>query len=208
MTIWYKDPVSFFDINNMLIFFPTSEMDYAAKLNSIMRFVLYVSIILYSLKNDMKVFTLSLVVGIIIYIMYTVEEEKEKYISDYGGASKYDDGKLDIDDDDEYANKECTKPSKENPFMNVMMNEYTENPKRKKACKLTNKVNDYIDEYFNDNLYRSIDDIYNKNASERQYYTMPATEIPNNQDEFAQWLYGNSEKTCKEGNGLKCKYFS
>lgn len=208
MTIWYKDPVSFFDINNMLLFYPTSEMDYAAKLNSIMRLVLYVSIILYSLKNDMKVFTLSLVVGIIIYIMYTVEEEKEKYISDYGGASKYDDGKLDIDDDDEYANKECTKPSKENPFMNVMMNEYTENPKRKKACKLTNKVNNYIDEYFNDNLYRSVDDIYNKNASERQYYTMPATEIPNNQDEFAQWLYGNSEKTCKEGNGLKCKYFS
>ena len=87
------------------------------------------------------------------------------------------------------------------------MNEYAENPKRKKACKINNKVNEYIDQYFNEDLYRSVDDIYNKNASERQYYTMPVTEIPNNQDKFAQWLYGNDEKTCKEGNLLKCKYF-
>ena len=168
-----------------------------------MRLVLYISIILYSLKNDLKVFIILIVAAIVIYIMYTMDENKEKYITDKDMYERYG-----IENDDENEIETCTKPTRENPFMNVTMNEYAENPKRDKACKLNNKVNEYIDQYFNEDLYRSVDDIYNKNASERQYYTMPVTEIPNNQDKFAQWLYGNDEKTCKEGNLLKCKYFS
>lgn len=202
MTIWYNDIVNFFDINNMLMFYPTSDMEYSEKLNSIMRLTLYITIILYSLKNDLKLFILLIVAGIVIYIMYTMDENKEKYITNKDMYEKYG-----IEDDDDEIEK-CTKPTRENPFMNVTMNEYVENPKREKACKINNKVNEYIDQYFNEDLYRSVDDIYNKNASERQYYTMPVTEIPNNQDKFAQWLYGNEDKTCKEGNLLKCKYFS
>ena len=199
MTIWYKDPVKFFDINNMLMFYPTSEMVYTEKLNATLRLVLYITIIMYAFQNDVKVFTLLLFVGIILYIMYIVEEDKERYEDSY---VRVDDTYVEDND------KECTRPTKDNPFMNVTMNEYTENPKRNRACKMTNQVNNYIDKYFNEDLYKSIDDIYNKNSSERQYYTMPSTEIPNNQDEFANWLYGNDEKTCKEGNLLKCKYFS
>jgi hypothetical protein len=203
MTIWYKDIVDFFDINNVMVFYPTSEMEYHEKLNSIMRMVLYLCIVLYSLKNDFKVFILFIVVGIVTYILYTLDDNKEKYLDDTFDYGVYE------EDEREMENmRSCTKPTRENPFMNVMMNEYVENPERRKACKINKKVNKYIDNYFNEDLYRSVDDIYNKNASERQYYTMPSTEIPNNQDEFAQWLYGINEKTCKEGNGLKCKYFS
>ena len=82
MTIWYNDIVNFFDINNMLLFYPTSDMEYSEKLNSIMRLILYITIILYSLKNDLKVFILLIVAGIVIYIMYTMDENKEKYITD------------------------------------------------------------------------------------------------------------------------------
>ena len=32
---------------------------------------------------------------------------------------------------------------------------------------------------------------------------MPNTTVPNNQGDFAQWLYG-VPKTCKEGNGNQC----
>ena len=204
MTIWYNYIVNFFDINNMLLFYPTSDMEYSEKLNSIMRLILYITIILYSLKNDLKVFIILIVAGIVIYIMYTMDEHKEKYISNHQDNTYREYGLDDYDDKIEH----CTKPTRDNPFMNVTMNEYVENPKREKACKINNKVNEYIDQYFNEDLYRSVDDIYNKNASERQYYTMPVTEIPNNQDKFAQWLYGNEDKTCKEGNLLKCKYFS
>jgi hypothetical protein len=205
MTIWYKDIVNFFDINNVLVLYPSSEMEYSEKLNSIMRVVLYITIILYSLMNDTKVFILLIIVGAVVYLMYEVEENKEKYL-EKDRYARYD--KDEYMKETETYNRVCTQPTKDNPFMNVTMNEYQENPKRGKACKIDKKVNEYINDYFNEDLYRSVDDIYNKNASERQYYTMPVTEIPNNQDKFAQWLYGNDDKTCKEGNGLKCKYFS
>nr|QOI90449.1 hypothetical protein HWQ62_00313 [Pyramimonas orientalis virus] len=203
MAIWYKDIVDFFNINNVLVFYPTSEMEYHEKLNSIMRMVLYLSVILYTLKNDIKVFILFIVVGIVTYILFSLDENKEKYLDDKFEYGEYEEDEKELDE-----MRKCTMPNKDNPFMNVMMNEYVDNPKRKKACKINKTVDKYIDTYFNEDLYRSIDDIYNKNASERQYYTMPVTEIPNNQDKFAQWLYGIDEKTCKEGNGLKCKYFS
>jgi hypothetical protein len=205
MTIWYKDIVNFFDINNVFVLYPSSEMEYSEKLNSIMRVVLYITIILYSLMNDTKVFILLIIVGAVVYLMYEVEENKEKYL-EKDRYARYD--KDEYMKETETYNRVCTQPTKDNPFMNVTMNEYQENPKRGKACKIDKKVNEYINDYFNEDLYRSVDDIYNKNASERQYYTMPVTEIPNNQDKFAQWLYGNDDKTCKEGNGLKCKYFS
>ena len=48
-----------------------------------------------------------------------------------------------------------------------------------------------------------IDDIYSKYNSQRQFYTMPNTSIPNKQKEFALWLY-NRGPTCKEGNGYQC----
>ena len=201
-SIWFKDPINFFDINNMLIFLPTTDMVYTEKLNAVMRLVLYICIILYAIQNDVKVFMLVMIVGVIIYILYNVEEDREKYMNEYKSVDKYDENEY------EDRQEECTKPSKENPFMNVMMDEYTKNPQRKKACKMTKQIDNYIDEYFNDGLYKSIDDIYNKNSSERQYYTMPSTEIPNDQDNFARWLYRDEEKTCKEGNLLKCKYFS
>ena len=46
-------------------------------------------------------------------------------------------------------------------------------------------------------------DIFGKNNSQRQFYTMPVTTIPNNQTQFANWLY-KTEPTCKENNGESC----
>ena len=194
MEIWYRDFFTFIDVKHMLIFYPTSDMSYNEKLNSVVRLSMYTSLVLYSFYNDSRMFFLFFLTCLITYMMSYYEENKERYVVE------------DPEEQEEYVER-CTKPTRENPFMNVLMHEYTENPKRGKACNLKG-VDKYVDEYFDDNLYRSIDDIYNKNASDRQYYTMPYTEIPNDQDRFAQWLYGIEDKTCKEGNGLKCKYFS
>ena len=48
-----------------------------------------------------------------------------------------------------------------------------------------------------------MNDIYNNRNSQRQYYTMPNTQIPNDQTSFARWLYA-TPPSCKEGNGLQC----
>jgi hypothetical protein len=198
MDIWYNDFNSFFDINNLLIYFPTSDMVYIEKLNTILRLSMYISILLFAVLNDRRAFFLVIIVAIITYILYSVENNQEEY------------REIDYDrviNKEQYTEETCTKPTMENPFMNVMMNEYQENPKRGKACDV-DQVKEYVDDYFENTLYRSVDDIYNKDSSTRQYYTMPNTNIPNDQEGFANWLYKIPEKTCKEGNGEKCKYFS
>lgn len=198
MDIWYDDLNSFFNINNLLIYFPTSDMVYIEKLNTILRLSMYISILLFAVLNDRRAFFLVIIVAIITYILHSVENSHEEY-------REIDDTKVLLNEN--YVEEKCTKPTMQNPFMNVTMNEYQENPKRGRACDV-DQVKNYVDDYFENTLYRSVDDIYNKDSSTRQYYTMPNTNIPNDQEGFANWLYRIPEKTCKEGNGEKCKYFS
>jgi hypothetical protein len=58
-------------------------------------------------------------------------------------------------------------------------------------------------EYFNNDLYRNTDDIFNKENSQREFYTMPVNSIINDQTKFAEWCY-KTPPTCREGNGIQC----
>ena len=88
--------------------------------------------------------------------------------------------------------------------MNVLMSDYIENPNREPACPLDEEIKEKIEESFNFNLYKGLneDDLFNRNNSQRQFYTNPATTIPNDQTSFANWLYKTSP-TCKE-NTIGC----
>ena len=99
--------------------------------------------------------------------------------------------------------KKCTEPTRDNPFMNFMLSDYSDEPNRSKACSsnVNNEleikdINQKIDLNFNYNLYKDIDDIFEKKNSQRQFYTMPNTDNPNDQKSFAEWLYKIPE-TCK-----------
>jgi hypothetical protein len=62
-----------------------------------------------------------------------------------------------------------------------------------------------MDEMFNHNLFKDVNDVFGKMNSQRQFYTMPNTTIPNAQDDFAKWLYANP-KTCKEDQEFCLRY--
>lgn len=96
----------------------------------------------------------------------------------------------------------CTKPTKDNPFMNYMISDYKDEPNKLKAC--TN-VEKEIDDNFNHNLYKDIDDLFEKKNSQRQFYTMPNTQNPNDQKAFAEWLYKIPE-ICKTDQEHCLKY--
>jgi hypothetical protein len=88
-------------------------------------------------------------------------------------------------------------PTTENPFMNI--NLITDNKEKEPAPASWNnqKIKEEIEDKFGYNLYRDVGDLYGKSNSQRQYYTMPSTTIPNNQTSFAKWCYGVGP-TCKE----------
>lgn len=195
--IWYNNISNLFEVDKLMNFFPNEEMSLEEKLNSALRFTLYFSVIVYLVNRTFYVFYLVLIMAGITYIVYSANQ-KENFLND----------------DDEYLisslkktakSGRCSVPQKTNPFMNVLMNDYVHNPKRPEACDVSKPVVEKkVKQYFENDLYMNIDDVFNKNSSYRQFYTTPSTTIPNDQEGFAKWLYFSEDKTCKEGNTQKC----
>lgn len=101
------------------------------------------------------------------------------------------------------ANKhQCRRPSVDNPFMNPLTNDFgTENVPQ--ACNVEDEeIKNEAVNFFNEDLYRDLDDLWDKKNSQRQWYTLPSTKVPNDQINFAKWCY-SMPATCKE-NQTNC----
>jgi hypothetical protein len=100
---------------------------------------------------------------------------------------------------------DCRVPNKDNPFMNPSLHDYGSNQSPPKSCPSYNNVGVQrrVEELFNKDLYRDVTDVFGKQNSQRQFYTVPGSQIPNDQGSFAQWLYG-TPPSCKEGNQVAC----
>ena len=104
-----------------------------------------------------------------------------------------------------YQNETCRKPTRDNPFMNPNTVDYN-NDDQPVAC---NSDDDDIKEgektNFNLDLYRDVSDLFDIKNSQRQFYTLPNTSIPNNQTEFANWLY-KTDNMCKVNQQTCLRY--
>lgn len=103
----------------------------------------------------------------------------------------------DVDEIDEFNKNTCKKPTTDNPFMNPNITNYN-NGDQPVACNSQDEdINEKVKTSFNHNLFRDVGDLWEKGNSQRQFYTMPNTSVPNNQKEFAEWCW-KVPKTCKE----------
>ena len=104
-----------------------------------------------------------------------------------------------LDDIREYSKNSCIRPTENNPFMNPSTNDFN-NPEKIDGIVACNTDDDEIidkdiDDKFNADLYRDIDDVYNKKNSQRQFFTIPQS-VPNDQEAFGRWCY-KFPATCK-----------
>lgn len=82
-------------------------------------------------------------------------------------------------------------PSQNNPFMNVPISDYD---RRQTYGRSESECGEKCKKNFYKSLFRTADDaLWNRSSSERQFYTTPNTSVPNEQNKFAQWLYGNNQ---------------
>ena len=101
---------------------------------------------------------------------------------------------------DSHKGQLCQLPNANNPYMNVLVSDYSARPERPPAC---TDANDKIETNFNIHLYRNVNDIWDKNNSQRQFYTNPATTIPNDRDSFMKWCW-KTTAVCKDGDQEAC----
>lgn len=194
--IWYKDIKNFINEHTWDRFFPTETMTYTAKLNSILRLSIYFSIVILIIKKDTNVFFIPIIVGLITLFLHHGSARQLRMEEDFLHSQNLH--------KDKYTKELCHKPTANNPFMNVLMSDYSKNPTRKKACNISHgPIRREAHKHFNKNLYRDVSDIFHKNASDRNYITQPVTTIPNDQDAYLKFMY-DIKPTCKEGSGSMC----
>lgn len=164
---WYTTPRTL--VAHWNRFWPAKHLDDVARFNALVRLVLYVSIALGAAKRDVKYLVVGLLCIVGISCMYSAEN---------------------------YTPQKCQRPTKNNPFANVLLTDYAGNPRRPAACPY-DEVKDEVNDLFYDGLYRNLTDVYDHQNSRRQFFTNPVTRTLPNTKAFANFLYNSP--TRKDG---------
>jgi len=194
--IWYRDVSGFLQDDRLSKFIPMPSTTLAEQLNALLRLALYYSAFVFVARGSFAVLYIPLVTAAATYLVYQADEANDNKMVEALGA-------LDVVRD-RRTRKPCTRPTLDNPFMNVLVGDYGRFPQRPAACDISREaVAARAEQLHAHNLYKDSDDIFDRNASSRQFYTTASTTIPNDQEGFAKWLY-ETPPTCKEGNGAVC----
>ena len=205
---WFEDINELLDINKMNIYLPNKEMTYPEKVNSLVRLSWYIGILASLFTTNYLYLYIPMLTMIITYILYLfryqeVQAEFKRNNANVPMVENKIDAKI-IENLAKFqdVNGLVTKPSLNNPFMNPLP--FDDRLRPPAAQILTNDTNKTaVETAFDKGSIRDVNDVWDKNNSKRQFFTMPWTSFPNDQGSFADWLY-KTPPTCKEGNGMQC----
>ena len=197
---WYNQPSILYEKNYIFEFFPVKEYDIVRKLNAIQRFTIYYALLMYFYNKNTNIFAVPLVTCFITYLMWkhNSDVKTDSFMTDLRNNSP---NLVTLQDH----NIGCTLPNKDNPFMNTPFYDVAADKELPKSCtSYDNKgIQRKIEKEFDKGLYRNYTDIFGKENSQRQFFSVPGRQGIPDQSSFAHWLYRTPD-TCKEGNGLAC----
>ena len=196
---WSENIVVLFEKEKLAHFFPVKNMDLNQKLNAVVRLSIYISIAMFFKTQNYKVIYIFITALALTFLIHKYTNKDDKQI-----ILKKPFGKKLEKEDKFLTEKVMVEPTVNNPFTNITIDEYEKQPNRESLLDLNDKkMKKDLEDKFSFNLYKDINDVYNTNNSQRQFYTTPITTIPNKQKEFAEWCY-KMPPTCKEKNGMQC----
>jgi len=216
---WAEDPQAL--IEQMTEFFPFSEearLCSSIALNNLTRFGIYLGLVLFILTRRNLYLGIPVLTTLLsAALFYGMQSQGTLRKGMYPGSSldkpSFKEGFANIEGS-AAANKVVediigaggrTGPTNNNPFMNVLINEIADYPKKPPAkYSASAPVKDTLDSRFKVSVYSDPGDVWNRNQGQRQFYTMPSTSIPNDRESYQNWLYRTPGKTCKEGNTSVC----
>jgi hypothetical protein len=176
--LWYKNPKILLD--NMNQFFPSKTLNRIEKINSLARFAIYYFILVNIFCDDKSWGSISIIILLIsMYLGST-----ENFTLDNATP-------VEVDFRNELDVRICQNPTIDNPFMNYTVGDMITSPDRPPACKYDDAKKEMeID--FRSKLYSDPNDMWGRNISSRQFYTMPNTAIVNDQVGFGKACFGTS----------------
>lgn len=191
--IWYDDLRGAFSEDSYHVVVPLEGMTFEQKLNATVRFFLYLGVLLAILKSDARYLFFGIAAAGASALLY------EHRRAERARAERF----LEHEEADVVGGKLCARSTVDNPFMNPSVADFGK-PGRPAACDVDDpRVQDAVAKNFNARLFKDVSDLYGKMSSQREFYTVPVTTVPNDAVGFAEWCYGRGT-TCKEGNGTQC----
>lgn len=106
----------------------------------------------------------------------------------------------------DYIDSTCRKPTVDNPYANIVFSDYLDAGNVASPCNVDDEeLPKKSLQLYNSTIFRNVDDVFERENSQRLFYTLPINTIPNKQTEFARWLYDTGPR-CKEDTS-KCTYY-
>jgi hypothetical protein len=179
-----------FQKDKLLVFWPTAYQSAKERAEATARFVIYASILVYVINRDVRVFALGGLVLAILYYLYTANMIADGSKLRASGT----DGRM-----PSALRPSVTMPTLDNPMGNVLMTDYIDQPDRPAAAWYPSVRQEV------QNVWSQIHPFERKRDAERNFYTVPSTTIPNDQNAFAQAAYGKPfSPFCKDQGGEAC----
>ena len=189
--IWFENVNILYDKKYIFEILLKKDFDLKKKLNSLLRFTIYYCLIIYLLDNS-KINYLYFIVGMGIFTYMIHYKYKESF------QRKINTQLMNNNSDNINGLSDKFKlPTKDNPFMNPSLGDYNTDNSLPSLDSYNNKgVQIEIEKNFNEELYRDVNDVFGKNNSQRQFFTVPGNDVPNDRDTFMKWCY-QTPPTCK-----------
>lgn len=157
---WYSDPSVLFSPSTWYTFVPTATMPVASALNSVVRFAVYLSALLFLTSMDpMYLLLIPVVMALTIVLNGAFPRAKkvtEQFVSSYVGTEE-------------------SRPTPDNPFMNAPLTDILDNPDRKPAADITRKdIRNEVNDAFSktSNIYMDTTDVFDMIQSQRNFHAI------------------------------------
>ena len=225
MTIqfWSNEPTILFNKDHIFELWPTNDMCYEQKLNSISRLIILLTILGYILSMSKKIIVVGILTLLVIYILYNMRKQKitKKMLENFDVNGNEVTGLFD-NKPNSYVNPvtldavlrtEFKEGTKKNPFSNVLLTQINDEPERKAAPPsfnvdvsedITKNVKRAVQmmnpgiKNTNKQLFGDLFQNFELDTSNRQFFSTPNTRISNDQGAYAEFLYNNLKYSGKE----------
>lgn len=183
------DPRDVFKSDELLEFWPTAYQSARERVSSTTRFVLYAVCVVYLLNKDPRVFALGALVLAILFYLWN--------------SNMISDGKMRAANGDARASSflrsDVTLPTFDNPMANVLLSDYVDKPDRPSAAWYPSMRTEVQQQW------SVIHPFERQRDAERNFYTVAASTIPNDQTGFAQAAFGKPfAPKCHDQGGAAC----
>lgn len=122
--IWFENPAELIATENLMKFWPSSKQAYDERINSTSRFIIYSSLVAYTLRRDVRILLLCILILVSIFLTYKLKPPVEKSL---------------------------TAPTMDNPMGNILMSDYTRFPDRPRSNYDQESIHDKMVNIFPEN---------------------------------------------------------